>query len=129
MPSSAMAAISLFAHFRFIRRNQFVTIGHFQFLRSFVMGNAKGVNIPIVIPCAGLLDVRPDQIFSHTPHGQAKGGFLAAKFLPIFHPRAASAGNIRGSIYVFNSHFQSVARLDGFDLPPLKNHFSPGVAF
>ena len=120
LPSSAVAAISLFARFRLIRRNKFVAIGHFQFLRSFVMENAKRVNIPTGIPRVGFLDVRPSQLSSHTPRSQAKGCFLAAKLLPILHPGTAGAAGVRSSVYVFNFHFRSVAWLDGFGLPLLK---------
>jgi hypothetical protein len=122
-----MAATSLFARFRLIRWNKFVAIGHFQFLRSFVVGNAKRGNIPIHIPCVGFLDVRPGQVFSHTPHGQAKGCFLAAKLLPILHPGTAGAAGVRVPVYVFYFHFRSVAWLDGFGLPLLKNHCSAGI--
>ena len=69
------------------------------------MGNAKGANIPLVIPCVGVLHVRPNQIFAHAPNGQTKGGFLAAELLPMLHPGAAGTGGIRGSVYVFNFHF------------------------
>jgi hypothetical protein len=127
LPSSAVATTSLFARFHHVRRNEFVGVRYFQFFRSFVMGNAKGANIPLVIPCVGVLDVRPNQIFSHATNGQTKGGFLAAKLLPILHPGTARAAGVRGSVYVFNFHFRSVAWLDGFGLSLLKNHCSSGI--
>ena len=77
-PTWFSQAILLLARVRLASRNQFIAIGHFQFFRSLVMEIAKRVNIPVVIPCIRLLDERPDQVFCHTPNGQAKGGLLAA---------------------------------------------------
>lgn len=68
------------------------------------MGSAKRANIPIVIPCVGVLDVRPNQVFAHTPNGQTKGGFLAAELLPMLHPGAASTGGVRDFVDVSNFH-------------------------